>query len=156
MRWIWPRRGGKVPLLTLLSFLQRWGRGQQLATMAAGKSGAAGWRGGPGCWPSSPPPPSPQRPGWRCVRGGGAHVHHERVRRSHGALARRCCVRRQLCFALTRLLDGDLTRLQPETQETGEEDVRPHLWTLNWTSNKETYCDGETHQLFSVGLISSC
>lgn len=118
-----------VVSLKWLSSLIRWGRGQQLTTVATGKNGAAGWRGEPGCWPSSPSPPSPQRPRWRCVRGGGAHVHHEWVRRSHGALAWRRGVRRQLRFTFARLLDGDLARLQPKTQETGEEDVRLYLWT---------------------------
>lgn len=127
-----------VVLLKSLSSLIRWGRGQQLTTVATGKNGAAGWRGEPGCWPS-PPSPSPQRPGWRCVRGGGAHVHHERVRRRHGALPRRRGVRRQLRFTFARLLDGDLARLQPKTQETGEEDVRLYLRTLNWTSEASTF-----------------
>lgn len=116
------------PLLNLFSPLIRWGWGQQLPAVATSKNGAAGWRGGPGWWPSSPPPPSPRRPGWRCVRGGGAHVHHERVRRRHGTLSRRWGVRRQLCFPFAGLLDGPLSCLQPKTQETGEEDVRPCLW----------------------------
>lgn len=121
--------------VSLSSFIRcRWGH--QLPSVATGENGAAGWRGGPGLWPSSPPPPSPPRPGRRRVRGRGAHVHHEWVGGSHGTLSRRCGVRRQLRLTFARLPHGHIARLQPETQETGEEDVKETLleqrqWSLN-------------------------
>lgn len=125
-----PICGGKSPLLNLFSPI-RWGRSQQLPSVAAGKNGAAGWRGGSGLRPP-PSPPSPQRPGWRCFRGGGTHVHHERIGRGHGALTCGSGVRRQLRLALTRLPDGHVARLQPETKETGEEDVKKRQRTLSF------------------------
>lgn len=120
-------------------FSIRWGWGQQLTSVATGKSGATGWRGGPGFWPPSPPPS--QRLGRRCLRGRRAHVHHEWVGWSHGIFTRRCRVRWQLCFTFTRLLDGGLTCLQPKAQETGEEDVMMYLHLL--------YSNSENHMRWS-------